>query len=656
MFIKGQSKKLGSVPKPQVGRAKPGKSLSMKKILMTWFLIMGMFPAAVIGVFAYRQSQDTLSNSVGNNIIAESKSAIDMIDRNLFERYGDVQAFAANPHALGTADQITAAANFYMKTYVIYDLMLIVNLDGTVVAMNTTDHTGTALTTPTLIGRSVADQPWFKAIKSGEIQKAQTYYSDPVVDPLVVETTGVSQPSLTFAAPIYGPDGSTQAMWMNAASWQRIVTDILKTQEKQLTEKGFPSADMIVTRKDGLVLDGISPDAVLNTNLVSDSTDEAGAKAAKLLQSGKSGYTVESGSSGEDLIGYAKSEGALGFAGYEWGILTRVNRDEAMKDAVSLRNFMLVLMAGFATLIVVVATRVSVRLVNRLANSVNELKDSSNELGTVAVQLSSNASDVATEAQAVSETAERVSQSMSTVAAAMEQMGASTREIASGAAEVTNMTDQAVSRAQTSNEQVAQLANSTAEIGVVSEVITSIAEQTNLLALNATIEAARAGEAGKGFAVVANEVKELAKATAQATEEIASRIASIQREGDLAVTALAEVVGTINQISEVQQQISAAVEQQTATTSEITRNMSDASDASSDIAASIAVVAQSAGMASSGSSVVQQAGERMSLLASGLQDLLGGAASNGNATEYNGTNHNDTNKNGKKKAKELSQV
>lgn len=636
MSIKGLRKKTTGVEFLSSNDMTTHKKVrSIKTGLLVWFLVLGLLPAMTISVIAYQKSQDIIFTENGHSVESESKAAIDMIDRNLFERYGDVQAFAANPYALGTKEQILTAADFYMKTYVIYDLMMVVNLDGTVVAMNTTDYTGEPLTTASLVGRSVVEEPWFKAIKAGEIEKAQTFYSEPAIDPLVTAVTGAERSSLTFAAPIYGVDGSVQAMWMNAASWERVVTDILTTQEKQMAEKGLPSAEMFVTRKDGIILDGPEPDAIMRTNLATDSVDEAGRGAVKALLAGKSGYSEESGKSGEEIVGYAKSEGALGFAGYEWGVITRVDRKEVMSDVVTLRNFMLALMGAFIFLIVAMSMRISSKLIKRLSRSVNELQGSSLELGVVANQLSGNASDVATEAQAVSATAEQVSQSVATVAAAMEEMGASTREIASGAGEASRMTAEAVDRAQTSNAQVAQLANSTAEIGVVSEVITSIAEQTNLLALNATIEAARAGEAGKGFAVVANEVKELAKATAQATEEIAARITSIQRDGDLAVTALSEVVGTITQISEVQQQISAAVEQQTATTNEIAQNMTAASIGASNIAASITAVAQSAGMASSGSSVVQRAGERMSLLANDLQEQLGSSSSENESRKKN---------------------
>ena len=123
-------------------------------------------------------------------------------------------------------------------------------------------------------------------------------------------------------------------------------------------------------------------------------------------------------------------------------------------------------------------------------------------------------------------------------------MTASIQEIARNSHEAASIATAAVEVADTANTTVARLGDSSAEIGNVIKLITSIAEQTNLLALNATIEAARAGEAGKGFAVVATEVKELAKETAKATEDISSRIDAIQSDVRAAVDAIAEI-GTI---------------------------------------------------------------------------------------------------------------
>ncbi len=154
-----------------------------------------------------------------------------------------------------------------------------------------------------------------------------------------------------------------------------------------------------------------------------------------------------------------------------------------------------------------------------------------------------------------------------------EEMTASIREIAKNANEAARVATQAVKVAETTNSTVGKLGESSAEIGKVIKVITSIAQQTNLLALNATIEAARAGEAGKGFAVVANEVKELAKETAKATEDISQKIEAIQTDTRGAVAAIGQIGTIINQINDIQNTIASAVEEQTATTNEISRNV-----------------------------------------------------------------------------------
>lgn len=132
------------------------------------------------------------------------------------------------------------------------------------------------------------------------------------------------------------------------------------------------------------------------------------------------------------------------------------------------------------------------------------------------------------------------------------------------------------------------------DVSAVTAGINVIARQTNLLALNATIEAARAGESGKGFAVVAGEVKELARETAQATEDISRKVAAIQADTGSAVDAIERIAATIDRINDLQAGIAAAAEEQTATTASMNRDVADAATGTSEISAGISTVATAA--------------------------------------------------------------
>jgi len=258
----------------------------------------------------------------------------------------------------------------------------------------------------------------------------------------------------------------------------------------------------------------------------------------------------------------------------------------------------------------------------KMAQSIQSVGLASEQLNAISQQMAGNAEETATQATVVSGASDEVSKNVSVVAASSEEMLASIREIAKSANEAARVARSAVGVADSTNSTIAKLGESSVEIGKVIKVITSIAQQTNLLALNATIEAARAGEAGKGFAVVANEVKELAKETAKATEEIGKKVEAIQGDSRAAVAAIAEISGIINQINDVSNTIASAVEEQTATTNEIGRNVGEAAKGTTEIAHNITGVAEAAKNTTNGALETQKAAVALSEMAGLLQSLI----------------------------------
>lgn len=261
--------------------------------------------------------------------------------------------------------------------------------------------------------------------------------------------------------------------------------------------------------------------------------------------------------------------------------------------------------------------------IKQMAEVSTAVSSASEELTAVSKEMSENANQTAEQATSASASAEQVSTNATSVATAVEQMNASIKEIAKNAALGAKVATEAVKTADSTNAKITKLGQSSIEIGKVIRTIASIAQQTNLLALNATIEAARAGDAGRGFAVVANEVKELAKQTAKATEDISQRIETIQADTNSAVAVVAQITSAIDQINDLQNTIASAVEEQTATTNEIARNVAEAAKGSSDIAKNIGIVAVNAQSTTIGANNTAEAASELSRMAVDLKKVVG---------------------------------
>lgn len=289
-------------------------------------------------------------------------------------------------------------------------------------------------------------------------------------------------------------------------------------------------------------------------------------------------------------------------------------------------------------------------IVRQISGNATTLSSASDQLSSSAAHLSAGATQSKTQSATVSSAAEELSINMQnmamstkemsngigTVAQAVEEMKQTILEIAENAERSAEVAGQAATAASVSNAKVGDMGAAASEIGKVIEVIQDIAEQTNLLALNATIEAARAGEAGKGFAVVATEVKELAKQTATATDDIRNRIEVMQRSTGQAVDSIAQISEVIGRVNELSRMIASAVEEQSITTQQISthigstaelaetvaRGVSESAQASREITENISHVDGVLQETAAGADQSRASGEELNRLASEMRSLV----------------------------------
>lgn len=341
-------------------------SLGLTPKLVGLLLIFACVPMAVQAFIGFTATQNMESN-VGARFQVTAETIADKIDRNLFERYGDVQAFGKNRilwerYNWYTKDeesnQISQVMNEYVATYGIYYLCLFVDTEGDVIAVNSRDARGQSIGTAGLYQKNYKNTPWFQALASRTYTKTMpfttlgndvstgTFIEDIHVDPDVKAAyPGDDGLTIGFSAPVY-QKGDLIGYWTNRAKFS-LVEEIVQQTYRELRAEGYPHAEITLLDSEGRVIVDYDPSRQGTEDVKHDFSQklmklnlaQQGVWIAQEAVAGKTGHAqVQHVSKDEWQVGgYTHLKRALGYPGMNWSVLVRVPLEEAAADAYSIR-------------------------------------------------------------------------------------------------------------------------------------------------------------------------------------------------------------------------------------------------------------------------------------------------------------------------------
>ncbi len=358
------------------GRTRQRLNFGIRGRLISFFLMFGVIPAAV--VLAILLSQESFfRTAMSTRVLDVATQVNDVIDRNLFERYGDVQAFALNRAASNpknwrnASDQnpLISAMNGYMKGYGIYKLMLLVDTQGRVLATNTMDPAGRSLDTGYLYGKSFADAQWFRNAISGNFLNGKngltgTVVEQPSVNAEVARIYNQDGYTITFAAPVRDENGQVVAVWANFTDFS-LVEAVVASYYDQLAAYNMASAEIVVLDPEGRIIVDYDPtykgfsglaeykrnfDTIGKMNLAT-----GGVEAAERAVKGETGLITSMNirKKVEQVAGFAYSDGAYDYPGLGWSSLVRIEPREVFATWENMISTMLIAVAAAAAAILV---------------------------------------------------------------------------------------------------------------------------------------------------------------------------------------------------------------------------------------------------------------------------------------------------------------
>ena len=564
-------------------------SLTGKMLLA--FLTIGLIPLVILFYVVRTSIISNTEEDMGGFYEIVAENVMNTIERNLFERYGDVQAFAVNEAAMDQStwyeknpdkNKLALAMNHYVRMYGIYPLMIAVDLDGKVIAVNSKDAQGRHISTEYLYDKNFRDKDWFQNVLSGNFLRSETldgtYVEDVHVDPDVQRLQASEGMVLGFSAPIKDKDGKTIGIWNNRVDFGSI-EDVIISNYSDLAADGRKTSEFTLMNSKGELLVDYDPfgnnmnlDVPHNMNEILQrvvATPEF-TPAMKALNGETGNESAVDPRHGEDqLIGYTHSEGYNGYPGLDWSILARVGKDQVMVKAESALALIKATIVGAAIALTVSAWLLGMFISRPILKGVTVVDGVGTDIAATFAQVSAASQELA-------DGASRQAASLEETGSALEEMTSMTKQNADNAQSAKNTASEARVTAENglkrSHEMertmgdvkhaVSQMKNavedmqaSGTEVSKIVSTIDEIAFQTNILALNAAVEAARAGEAGMGFAVVADEVRNLAQRSAEAAKETSQKIESSLKSSSHGIQSSSKVAESLQEIEERSAQV-----------------------------------------------------------------------------------------------------
>ncbi|MEI6873294.1 MAG: methyl-accepting chemotaxis protein, partial [Verrucomicrobiota bacterium] len=489
-------------------------------------LIIALLPLVITGYIAVGKAYKDREHSQGLTCQGAVEQVADKIDRLLFERYGDVQAFVFHPGAADKPAVAAQTADTFTKMYGFYDLMIVADAEGKIVAVNTVDAEGKAIESSVLLGKSVKGEAWFEDCMSGKVKADESWTGDLAADPLLAQVYKSRGLSLNFSAPVLNAEGKPIRVWSNRVSWERSVRAVLSGLDgifnSGVQKTGERSSIQVLSSKMQVLEEYPNSAVGIPGGVPTVSLPELTGKAAFFTH-------MPEGGAGKELIAHAPFTGFLSYKGQGWRLVLHHPLAVALEEPKALRNLFFVLI-GVSALGIVLATRKTVGFyltgpLGDLTGKTKRLSEGDADFDLPEVQRADELGALARALEIFRQTSGKIRAMTGQTALSVDEAGTAVAQISDGARLqtqqlghisaalgesfsaiklVTQNAGNARQKAEHASEFVAQgqvavghlapimeaIAYNGRKINEITQVIAQIANRTHILSLNAAIEAA----------------------------------------------------------------------------------------------------------------------------------------------------------------------